>query len=316
MATIDILLATYNGAQYLTELLESLEHQTFKDWRLIVRDDGSTDGSLCLVEAWSQRQGAPLQVLRDGRANLGPCGNFGALLAASQSPYFAFCDQDDVWLPGKLRDLLKCVRSAERRLGTGTPVLAHSDLCVVDRALRPIHPSFRTYMGRQSPRYDRVLRHLMIQNLIVGCASLGNAVLREAALPMPAEAMMHDWWVALVAAALGEVVDVPEATVLYRQHASNAAGAQSWALAAVARRVGREPFASMLQAKSTIASTQLQARALANRLAQRPGGGVAQLLHDYGHLGESTLWNRKRFVLKNELWARSWIKNLAFLIAV
>ena len=57
MAAVDILLATYNGARYLPELLASLEAQTFRDWRLIVRDDGSSDGSLTLVEDWTAAAG-------------------------------------------------------------------------------------------------------------------------------------------------------------------------------------------------------------------------------------------------------------------
>lgn len=316
MATIDILLATYNGARYLPELLESLERQTYKDWRLIVRDDGSTDASLSIIDEWAQRTCTTPLIIRDDRVGLGAAANFGALLEASDAPYFALCDQDDVWLPDKLSKFFARMRSEETCADTGEPLFTFSDLYVVDSMLKPIHPSFRTYMGRQSPRAGNMSKQLIIQNFAVGCASMGNAALRNAALPIPAEAMMHDWWLALVAATFGQLVDVPEATVLYRQHTSNAAGAQSWSLPAVALRVGRDPLASILRANSMIESTQRQARAFTDRYAERLEPDIAELMRNYGSLGERSFWARKRFVLTNALWTRSWIKNLSFMVSV
>lgn len=103
MPLVDILLATYNGAKYLPEQLASLESQTHGDWRLIVRDDGSSDGSLDLVRDWAVETGSDLVVLEDGESRLGPAQSFGQLLARSDAPYFAFCDQDDVWLAEKIK---------------------------------------------------------------------------------------------------------------------------------------------------------------------------------------------------------------------
>src|SRR5829696_7008565 len=96
--TTDILLATFNGARFLPEQLASIEAQTHGGWRLIVRDDGSDDGTRSIIEAFAERHGERVRFLRDGRSQLGACGNFAALLEASDAPYFMFCDQDDVWL--------------------------------------------------------------------------------------------------------------------------------------------------------------------------------------------------------------------------
>lgn len=98
MAAVDILLATYNGARFLPEQLQSLIDQHFRDWRLIVRDDGSADDTL----------------------------------AISDAPYFAFCDQDDVWKPDKLSRMVACLRQHEATVGAATPLLAFCDLEPVD----------------------------------------------------------------------------------------------------------------------------------------------------------------------------------------
>jgi glycosyltransferase involved in cell wall biosynthesis len=316
MATIDILLATYNGARYLPEQLRSLEQQTFTDWRLIVRDDGSTDGSLAIVEEWAARSGAELRVLGDGRKGLGACGNFGALLEASDAPYFALCDQDDVWLPEKLSRMLEAVKVAEDRRGSDTPMLAYSDLSVVDSDLREIHPSFRFFATWHAPEPGRLLQKLTIQAAVTGCASLGNAALRLAALPIPTEAAMHDWWLSLVAAGLGELVDLQESTVLYRQHGMNTVGAKSFSFKAAIRRFLGNPAASVARTRSIIDRTQRQARVFAARFSGKVDEGRLDQVRQYGCLSTRSFWERKRFVVQNRLWTKVWLSNVSYLVAI
>ena len=214
MAAVDILLATYNGARYLPELLASLEAQTFRDWRLIVRDDGSSDGSLTLVEDWTAAAGRALTVLRDGDRGLGPRSSFARLLEASDAPHFLFCDQDDVWRPEKVAVLLEAARAAQVEAGAGRPVLAHCDLAVVDRDLATLHPSFwdqqgYTYRAARAGAGDSHIRKsLILRNFVTGCAMLGNADLRRAMLPVPETMSMHDWWAAHIAAQYGRIVAV------------------------------------------------------------------------------------------------------------
>src|SRR5437763_17125550 len=99
--TVDILLATFNGAKYLPELLSSLEGQSRADWRLIVRDDLSSDASPAILDAFAERHAGRVDVLRDERGRLGSVANFAALMEVSAAPYFMFCDQDDIWLSSK-----------------------------------------------------------------------------------------------------------------------------------------------------------------------------------------------------------------------
>jgi len=100
----------------------------------------------------------------------------------------------------------------------------HSDLEVVDENLRTLHPSFMRRI-RLSPVVPRPLNTLLVQNFVTGCTILVNRSLLDHALPLPPEAVLHDWWLAVCAAAMGELIYVPQALVKYRQHAGNRVGA-------------------------------------------------------------------------------------------
>lgn len=311
MPTIDILLATYNGAAYLPEQLASLAAQTFADWRVILRDDGSSDGSPDLVRRWAEAGGHPLVVIEDGRANLGAKDNFAALIAASDAPYFACCDQDDVWLPHKLERMLNALQAAEAAPNAGRAMLAYSDLEVVDAALHPIHPSFRTYASLQQPRAGREVIDMMTQNVVTGCASLGNAALRAAALPVPPEAVMHDWWLALVAAAAGQLVDVPETTIRYRQHGGNVSGPVNWAPGAVLTAIVRNPAKSLRRALDFGLTSQLQVDALRRHLVTQLDRPCSSALAAYGALASRPFFARKLYALRHPPRGGSALRRLA-----
>jgi glycosyltransferase involved in cell wall biosynthesis len=305
MATIDILLATYNGSPYLGELLESLESQTFQDWRLVVRDDGSSDDSLEIVRAWARRRRQPVEIISDALGPLGACGSFAALMEHSRSPYFALCDQDDVWLPAKLAELLAIMREAETRRGAETPILAHSDLSVVDAQLRPIHPSLNRYVQIRDPPAGQPWRVVLVSNIVTGCASMGNSALRRTALPIPPEAAMHDWWLALVAATFGEIVYLAEPTVLYRQHSVNSVGAGSWSLPGVMLRLLTSPRAHIGKAVSNVRRSQDQAAVFASRYSHMLSSDVRAVLIGYGNIRAKPLPYRKAFLVRHRLRGRN-----------
>jgi hypothetical protein len=143
-------------------------------------------------------------------------------LDAAQSDYLMFCDHDDVWLPHKIAMSLKRMSELEAALGNHTPILVHTDLAVVDHELKPLFPSFSRREKLSAHRSN--FRQLMMQNNVTGCTMLLNKALYEIARPVPHDAAMHDWWIALVAAAFGEISYIDSATVLYRQHERNSVG--------------------------------------------------------------------------------------------
>lgn len=312
--TIDVLLATFNGARFLPEQLESLERQTHSDWRLIVRDDGSTDRSITIVEAFAERHSERVQILpRDGRGPLGACGNFAALLEASDAPYFMFCDQDDLWFPDKIADLLRALRAVEERRGADTPILAHSDLLVTDDALRVLHRSFWRYSRLLDPTAPRRPARLIIQNYVTGCAAIGNAALRRTALPIPSEARMHDWWVAMVAAILGEITEHEAPTILYRQHHGNEIGAKPAGLLAVISRIIRTLGAEMQDTRIAFAKSQQQAAAFRKVYENLLSPDMERILSEFSCLHASAFWKRKSFLFRYGLQPDYWLHTVALL---
>ena len=225
-ANVDILLATYNGAAFLEAQLDSILAQTHKNWRLVIRDDGSMDKTPEIIEAFRARHREKVVILEDEAGNLGLVQNYSRLLEHAGAVYVALCDQDDVWKPEKLELSLQKMRALEAEHGADKPLLVFTDLTVVDEDLRIIHPSFWRYQGLRPERCNS-LNRLLLQNVVTGCTALMNRTLVERSVPLPAEAVVHDWWVALVAAAFGVAGYVAQPTVLYRQHGENLIGAES-----------------------------------------------------------------------------------------
>lgn len=282
-ANIDIALATWNGERYLPAMLESIAAQTFANWRLVVRDDGSTDGTRAIVEAFARRFPGRVEWLTDDRGRLGAAGNFAAAALACRADYVAFADQDDVWLPEKLELTMASMAATERRLGAGVPVAVHTDLRVVDEALNEIAPSFVRYM-KFDPVAGARLERLLVRNVATGCTMLCNRALIEMALPLPPGAVIHDWWCALVAACFGalEFVDVP--TMLYRQHAANTIGAVgAWSFA----RWGGHGKAS-----AKVESRYAQARTIRSHFAGGLTPEVLAAIDGYAALGNFGMLKR------------------------
>lgn len=257
---IYVLLATYNGSAFIAEQLDSLLAQSEPGWHLLVRDDASTDRTPEIVEAYAAKD-ARITVLPGSGANQGTVANFDCLLrtaCAQGATYVMLMDQDDVWFADKIARQAALMRAEEDRLGPGVPILVHSDLELIDRDGRTIHPSFMSFQHiRDEP--SAPLRTLLVQNYVTGCTVLVNRPLLDAALPIPPAAMVHDWWLALVAAASGKISCDPTPTVRYRQHGGNQIGAKGWrrGVASVWQglqlsRTGRGNFARSLAQASAL----------------------------------------------------------------
>ncbi len=294
---IDILLATYNGAAHLPVLLQSLERQTSRDWRLIARDDGSTDNTIEILENWISRTGADARILPANGQNRGASGNFSVLLEASDAAYFTFCDQDDAWFPEKLEVLLNTIRDEENKHGPDRPVLANSDLVVVDDAMQVIQPSYWR-MLRVLPNHPKARKKLLVQNFVTGCAMMGNAALRQAALPIPEAAVMHDWWIALVAAHFGSLLNVAAPTIHYRQHGGNVVGAKAWSPIGILRRFAESPSEAIYRSRRIVRRTSQQALAFADRFQDRLEPDDLAMFLEYGRIQSASVMARKTFFLR------------------
>ncbi len=227
-----ILLSTYNGERFLGEQLDSLLGQTRRDFIIVARDDGSSDGSRQVLEQYAARHPRHFHLLASDSINRGACASFALLMQSAldqagalglQSAYLMFCDQDDIWQAGKIERQMAAMRAAEAD-DPSLPVLVHGDLEVISADKLSIAPSFAAYQGLEPRRNG--LTGMTISNLVTGCTALVNEALARRALPIAADAIMHDWWLALTASAFGKVVYLEQALVQYRQHGANTIGAR------------------------------------------------------------------------------------------
>lgn len=221
---IDILMALYNGERYLAEQIDSILAQSRTDWRLVLVDDCSKDHTAEIARDYAGRYPEKI-VFYQRERNLGsPQKSFFDLLQYSSSPYLMTCDQDDVWLPDKLEVTLKKMKELEQQYGSDVPLLVHTDLRVVDAQLNTIHESMFRAQNLDSRR--DTFHQLLAQNIVSGCTEMLNRALVEKVKTIPENAVMHDWWYALIAGAFGALGFVNQPTILYRQHGGNEVGAK------------------------------------------------------------------------------------------
>lgn len=231
---IAVVLATFNGGEYLSAQLDSILAQTHQNYILVARDDCSSDNTLEILDRYLVQHPGVMHLLPPDSINRGASASFSCLLEyvldhklelGLDIAYIMFCDQDDVWYENKMELELEAMLKAEAGR-TDQPVLVHSDLQVVSESLAPIAASFTRYQGLEMHRNK--FGNIVISNLVTGCTALINEALALKARPVSRQAIMHDWWLALVAAAFGKLVYLDTPLVDYRQHGSNTIGAKEY----------------------------------------------------------------------------------------
>jgi glycosyltransferase involved in cell wall biosynthesis len=210
---VEVLLSTWNGVRYLPELLESVDGQSYSDFRLSIRDDGSVDGTVRLLTEFAARR---TDVTLTIGKRLGPTKSFFTLLQTAHSDcgYFAFCDQDDVWAPSKLEHAVEALE----QYSSDEPLLYCSAIEYVDEVLG--HLSYSKL--RRVPSFANAL----VENVATGCTIVLNKKARQIlTAEIPTESLMHDWWCYLVVSAFGRLIYDPRPNIKYRLHQRNAVGA-------------------------------------------------------------------------------------------
>jgi len=312
---IDIVLAAYNGEQYLDKQIQSILNQTYSHWRLIIRDDKSTDNTPEVINRYAKRYPDNIVVMTDFFHNLGVCGNFGKLLEHSTAGYTMFCDQDDVWLPRKIELTFAKMHGMEKTHGKDMPLLVYTDMKVVDDNLNVLSDSFWHHQIF-NPDIGRSLSRFLVSNVATGCTVMINKKLRELVTPLPQDAMMHDWWAGLVAVALGKSDYVDEATVMYRQHAANVVGA-TWNLTLQTFIDKLMHFGELKQInREHLLRTQQQAGALAARYKALLGERAFKIIMAYANLNSQSSFKKRFSIIRYGFWWSGFVRNAVMFLIV
>lgn len=200
---ISVALCTYNGERFLREQVESVLAQDYPHLEVVAVDDASRDETFAILEEYAARD-RRVRVYRNA-ANLGFVRNFEKAFGLCRGELVAPADQDDVWLPSKLRTMVEA-------LG-GSPAV-YCDSEVVDELGRGRQRRLSTRF-RMAPVSDAA--SFVFWNRISGHAMVFRRELLETALPVP-DGCYHDWWLGFVAACVGRIEFCDQALVRYREH--------------------------------------------------------------------------------------------------
>lgn len=217
---IDVLMATYNGEKYLREQMDSILEQSFGDFRLLVSDDGSMDGTREILNEYVGKDSRVVVFLQN--KNLGSTKNFEFLMRKVESECFMFSDQDDVWQKDKLQKSIDKMKEEDCDL-------VYSDLEVVSEDLDVLHKSYWKLKGfeKKVKRYNH-FESLYLNNYVTGSTMLVKSKWLEKILPLPDKSkfILHDYWTALVVSKFGKMAYVDEPLLKYRQHLDNRIGSK------------------------------------------------------------------------------------------
>lgn len=313
---VDILLAVYNGEKYLEEQLNSIENQTYKNWRLIIRDDCSKDKSMSIAEEFSRKFKPGKVIVYKNEISSGSAkNNFLRLLKDSDAEYVMFSDQDDVWLKDKISLTLRAMKKAEKALGRPCPVLVHSDLYVTDENLNIISTSFFKY--QKIPK-EMDLKRLMLQNSVTGCTVMVNKTLKEylTKVDSPEKIVMHDYFAALIAGVFGKIVFINRPLIKYRQHGDNSVGAadaSSFSYLKARFIAGKEQFRQRMEATMVQAGyfVDIYRGQIKNNSRNKM---LIKLLIKYNHLLKVDKKTKVKFYIRNNVFKYGIIRKIMQLV--
>ena len=308
MSKIVILLSTYNGEKYLKEQLDSIFSQSYKNFEIIARDDGSNDETINILKSYN------IKIL-DTDKNLGAKLSFSTLLnyavKNTDADYFMFCDQDDIWKSDKIEKTIATMKELEKE-NLGLPLLVHTDLEVVDEKLNVLNKSFWKYEKRD-PSLNSINR-LIIQSTVTGCTMMINRKLAKLSFPVSENSIMHDWWISMVASSFGKIAYLEESTISYRQHSSNDTGSKKFGLSLILKMAVNFLFYDELY--KHLDRNINQAKSFLNQYESLLDTDMKNMLKDFVSIKEKSFLEKRKILLKHDILKQGMIRNMGLLLKI
>lgn len=308
MDIVDIIMGTYNGEKYLKEQIDSILCNTWKNWRLWICDDGSSDGTEAIAKEYGQKY--PDKIFwKPNDKNKGAAINFLDAAGKMTGDYVMFCDQDDYWMSDKIESTLHCIKESEEELGEQTPITVFTDAKVVNERLEVIEESFHKSGRLDTTKLD--LAHMLMENKMMGCTMMLNRALLFKLKMFPKKVRMHDWWAGIVAAAYGKIVYLDRPTMLYRQHINNVIGSTSFSFDTVI-----EKASAWKRQKQALEETQSQAGSLYLLVEKELDDVTKQTIHTFATLKKKNWINRRIEIVRYKFWKSGVVRNIGVLLLI
>ena len=232
MPNLYILLSTFNGEKYLEELLQSVLSQSYSHFQFWIRDDGSIDNTLSILQEYAALDN---RIVVQSGPNIGVQSSFHSLLRSLEDArgFYAFCDQDDIWGVQKLEVAMNAITGSARPEST----LYFARLSCVDSNNRYLYD---TVLPRTPGIYNA-----LVENSAIGCTCVfGHSLRIDFLRGNPMHMIMHDWWLYLCAASNGDLIYDEVPRIRYREHENTV--------------TPREPGISRLKNRSRVLLAQIR----------------------------------------------------------
>lgn len=215
---IEILMATYNGEKYIGEQINSIINQTYTNWNLLIRDDGSKDKTLNIIKKYEKMDNRII-LIRDNKDNLGFVKNFEELLKKSRTEFVMFSDQDDYWLENKIEKYVEVIEKLDKKK-LEKPLLIHSNSYICDKNLKILEEKFIDSNIAGEKKSKSIFFYYIVQ----GATVLINRNLIKKVIPFSNNVKLHDRYFHLISEFLGNRIFINESLMKYRQHGNNEIG--------------------------------------------------------------------------------------------
>lgn len=308
---ITIIMAVYNGQEYIREQLESLKDQTYTEWRLVIRDDRSSDKTAEIVKKFSDEVEQEVIFKVNEKPSGSAKNNFALLINdAKESDYVMFCDQDDIWKKDKIEITFNKMKQAEERYGRDFPLLVHGDVEVIDENGN-INADSMFEMSHI--KADSKLPQILIQNHVTGCTMMCNKKLIAGISEYASSEyiIMHDYLAALYASVFGKIEVIRKPLLSYRQHSGNSVGAKNnnnpvYLLKRLAN--GRKSYKEAMETSRN--QVKFFVEIYREELAAEKYCKEYELMSGYASLGSRAKLYRIMFYKKNHIWKNGTIRKI------
>ena len=308
---ITIIMAVYNGQEYIREQLESLKDQTYTEWRLVIRDDRGSDKTAEIVKKFSDEVEQEVIFKVNEKPSGSAKNNFALLINdAKESDYVMFCDQDDIWKKDKIEITFNKMKQAEERYGRDFPLLVHGDVEVIDENGN-INADSMFEMSHINA--DSKLPQILIQNHVTGCTMMCNKKLIAGISEYASSEyiIMHDYLAALYASVFGKIEVIKKPLLSYRQHSGNSVGAKNnnnpvYLLKRLAN--GRKSYKEAMETSRN--QVKFFVEIYRKELAAEKYCEEYELMSGYASLGSRAKLYRIMFYKKNHIWKNGTIRKI------